>query len=133
MTFEGEFNTGAYASWGPTVATRVPIHASGPYRVPHYLAEAHAIHTSGPTAGAFRGFGVPQATILQEILMDRLALKLGIDRLEIRRRNTLLDGDRTVCGQQIHGVGIAECLDALAPAWQEAGPVSPPSTPRTAP
>ena len=122
MTFEGEFNTGAYASWGPTVATRVPIHASGPYRVPHYLAEAHAIHTSGPTAGAFRGFGVPQATILQEILMDRLALKLGIDRLEIRRRNTLLDGDRTVCGQQIHGVGIAECLDALAPAWQEAGP-----------
>ena len=122
MTFEGEFNTGAYASWGPTVATRVPIHASGPYRVPHYLAEAHAIHTSGPTAGAFRGFGVPQATILQEILMDRLALKLGVDRLEIRRRNTLLDGDRTVCGQQIHGVGIAECLDALAPAWQEAGP-----------
>ena len=122
MTFEGEFNTGAYASWGPTVATRVPIHASGPYRVPHYLAEAHAIHTSGPTAGAFRGFGVPQATILQEILMDRLALKLGMDRLEIRRRNALDDGDRTVCGQQIHGVGIAECLDALAPAWQEAGP-----------
>ena len=122
MTFEGEFNTGAYASWGPTVATRVPIHASGPYRVPHYLAEAHAIHTSGPTAGAFRGFGVPQATILQEILMDRLALSLGIDRLDIRRRNALVDGDRTVCGQQLSGVGIAECLDALVPAWAEAGP-----------
>ncbi|MEC8672430.1 MAG: molybdopterin cofactor-binding domain-containing protein [Pseudomonadota bacterium] len=122
MTFEGEFNTGAYASWGPTVATRVPIHASGPYRVPHYLAEAHAIHTSGPTAGAFRGFGVPQATILQEILMDRLALSLGIDRLDIRRRNALVDGDRTVCGQQLSGVGIAECLDALVPAWTEAGP-----------
>ena len=122
MTFEGEFNTGAYASWGPTVATRVPIHASGPYRVPHYLAEAHAIHTSGPTAGAFRGFGVPQATILQEVLMDRLALSLGIDRLDIRRRNALVDGDRTVCGQQLSGVGIAECLDALVPAWTEAGP-----------
>ena len=122
MTFEGEFNTGAYASWGPTVATRVPIHASGPYRVPHYIAKAHAIHTSGPTAGAFRGFGVPQATILQEIMMDRLALQLGIDRLEIRRCNALLDGDQTVCGQQLDGVGIAECLDALDPAWQEAGP-----------
>ena len=122
MTFEGEFNTGAYASWGPTVATRVPIHASGPYRVPHYLAEAHAIHTSGPIAGAFRGFGVPQATILQEIMMDRLALELGLDRLEIRRRNALVDGDRTVCGQQIYGVGIVDCLDALVPAWQEAGP-----------
>ena len=122
MTFEGDFNTGAYASWGPTVATRVPIHASGPYRVPHYFAEAHAIHTSGPVAGAFRGFGVPQATILQEILMDRLALKLGIDRLEMRRRNALRDDDRTVCGQQLQGVGIGECLDALLPAWQEAGP-----------
>ncbi|MGB0968558.1 MAG: molybdopterin cofactor-binding domain-containing protein, partial [Halocynthiibacter sp.] len=32
MQFDGVFNTGAYASWGPTVANRVPIHASGPYR-----------------------------------------------------------------------------------------------------
>ena len=32
--FAGDFNTGAYSSWGPTVANRVPIHASGPYRVP---------------------------------------------------------------------------------------------------
>ena len=31
--FSGDFNTGAYSSWGPTVANRVPIHASGPYRV----------------------------------------------------------------------------------------------------
>ena len=120
MVFEGEFNTGAYASWGPTVATRVPIHASGPYNVPHYFAEAHAIHTNGPVSGAFRGFGVPQATILQEMLMDRLAGELDIDRLAFRRRNALVDGDRTVCGQQVHGVGIAECLDALAPAWEAA-------------
>ncbi len=120
MVFEGEFNTGAYASWGPTVATRVPIHASGPYNVPHYLAEAHAIHTNGPVSGAFRGFGVPQATILQEMLMDRLAGELDIDRLDFRRRNALVDGDRTVCGQQVHGVGIAECLDALVTAWQAA-------------
>ena len=28
----GDFNTGAYASWGPTVANKVPIHASGPYK-----------------------------------------------------------------------------------------------------
>ncbi|MGB2123780.1 MAG: xanthine dehydrogenase family protein molybdopterin-binding subunit, partial [Candidatus Puniceispirillaceae bacterium] len=120
MVFEGEFNTGAYASWGPTVATRVPIHASGPYNIPHYLAVAHAIHTNGPVSGAFRGFGVPQATILQEVLMDRLARELDMDRLAFRRRNALVDGDRTVCGQQVHGVGIAECLDALAPAWEAA-------------
>ena len=57
MVFEGDFNTGAYASWGPTVATRVPIHASGPYRVPHYFAEASAIHTNGPVAERFAVLG----------------------------------------------------------------------------
>ena len=120
MEFEGSFNTGAYASWGPTVATRVPIHASGPYRVPHYLAEAHAVHTNGPVAGAFRGFGVPQATIIQEMLMDRLAEACQMDRLDFRRQNALRDGEKTVCGQQLEAAGIAECLEALAPHWQAA-------------
>ncbi|RUU07244.1 2Fe-2S iron-sulfur cluster binding domain-containing protein, partial [Mesorhizobium sp. M7A.T.Ca.TU.009.01.3.2] len=70
MIFEGDFNTGAYASWGPTVANRVPVHASGPYATPNYRAEGRAIHTHGPISGAFRGFGVPQATIMQETLYD---------------------------------------------------------------
>src|ERR1700733_13157432 len=45
MDFSADFNTGAYASWGPTVANRVPVHASGPYRMPHYRAVGRAIHT----------------------------------------------------------------------------------------
>ncbi len=87
MVFAGDFNTGAYASWGPTVANRVPVHASGPYATPNYRAEGRAIHTNGPISGAFRGFGVPQATIMQETLYDELADKLGIDRLEFRLKN----------------------------------------------
>jgi xanthine dehydrogenase molybdopterin-binding subunit B/aerobic-type carbon monoxide dehydrogenase small subunit (CoxS/CutS family) len=62
----GDFNTGAYASWGPTVANRVPVHASGPYFVPHYRALTRAIHTHIVPAGAFRGFGVPQVSLAQE-------------------------------------------------------------------
>ena len=75
MIFAGDFNTGAYASWGPTVANRVPVHASGPYATPNYRAEGRAIHTHGPISGAFRGFGVPQATIMQETLYDELAAR----------------------------------------------------------
>ena len=41
MILSGDFNTGAYASWGPTVAVRVPVHGSGPYYTPNYSAEAH--------------------------------------------------------------------------------------------
>lgn len=120
MIFDGEFDTGAYASWGPTVAGRVPVHASGPYFMPAYRAEARARHSHGPVAGAFRGFGVPQATILQETLFDDLAGMAGLDRLEFRRRNALRDGQATVCGQELSGVGIMACLDALAKPWRAA-------------
>ncbi|MBN9273679.1 MAG: molybdopterin-dependent oxidoreductase, partial [Mesorhizobium sp.] len=120
MVFEGDFNTGAYASWGPTVANRVPVHASGPYRTPNYRAEGRAIHTNGPISGAFRGFGVPQATIMQETLYDELAERLGIDRLAFRLANCLRDGDETVTGQKLEGVGIAACLEALEQHWHRA-------------
>lgn len=121
MTFEGDFNTGAYASWGPTVANRVPVHASGPYLTPNYRAAARAIHTNGPISGAFRGFGVPQATIMQETLFDALAARLGIDRLAFRLRNALRNGCETVTGHRLDkGVGIAECLEALQPHWTRA-------------
>ncbi|MEP4751778.1 MAG: molybdopterin cofactor-binding domain-containing protein, partial [Nitratireductor sp.] len=121
LAFAGDFNTGAYASWGPTVANRVPVHACGPYLTPNYRACARAIHTNGPVAGAFRGFGVPQATIMLETLYDALAAKLGLDRLELRRRNALADGDRTATGQVLaSGVGIRACLAALEPHWRRA-------------
>ncbi|RVC78735.1 2Fe-2S iron-sulfur cluster binding domain-containing protein [Mesorhizobium sp. M4A.F.Ca.ET.022.05.2.1] len=121
MVFSGDFNTGAYASWGPTVANRVPVHASGPYLTPNYRAEGRAIHTNGPISGAFRGFGVPQATIMQETLYDELAGKLGLDRLDFRLKNCLRNGSETVTGQRLEsGVGIGECLEALRPHWARA-------------
>ena len=117
--FRGTFNTGAYASWGPTVANRVPVHASGPYRIADYRAEARAIHTNCPPSGAFRGFGVPQAAIALESLLDELAAKLAIDPLELRLKNALTNGAPTVCGQVFpQGVGIRACLKALRPAWK---------------
>ncbi len=118
LTFEGDFNTGAYASWGPTVANRVPVHASGPYHVTDYRARSRAVHTHCPPSGAFRGFGVPQSAIAQETAFDLLAEKLGMDALEFRLKNALTDGVPTVCGQVFgQGVGITACLEALRPAW----------------
>ena len=119
FNFYGEFDTGAYASWGPTVANRVPVHASGPYQIPDYRAESKGIHTNNPPAGAFRGFGVPQSAIAQECLFDVLALKLGIDPLEFRVLNALENDTPTVCGQVFsQGVGIQQCFEALRTAWK---------------
>ncbi len=121
VDLHADFDTGAYASWGPTVANRVPVHASGPYVVPAVRATARAIHTNGPIGGAFRGFGVPQAAIAQEALLDDLAIALGIDRLEIRLRNALRAGSVTATGQVIAAsAGLGACLDALRPAWDDA-------------
>ncbi|MCC6306154.1 MAG: molybdopterin-dependent oxidoreductase [Rhodobacteraceae bacterium] len=120
LHFEGVFDTGAYASWGPTVANRVPVHASGPYRTPAVLAQARAVHTHNPVAGAFRGFGVPQAALLVEALYDRLARAAGIDRLAFRRLNALAGGEATASGQVPGAVGIGACLAALQPHWERA-------------
>ncbi len=119
--FSGRFNTGAYASWGPTVANRVPVHASGPYLVPDYRAKSLAVHTNAPPSGAFRGFGVPQSAVAQESAFDELAIACGMDRLEFRIRNALRDGQPTVTGQVFEtGIGIHACLEALRPAWTSA-------------
>ena len=119
VDFTADFNTGAYSSWGPTVAGRVPVHASGPYLVPNYRALTRAVHTHLVPAGAFRGFGVPQAAIAQEQLYDDLADRVGLDRLEFRILNALDDDTPTVTGQVLgEGVGIRACFEALQPKWR---------------
>ncbi len=121
LDFAADFNTGAYSSWGPTVAGRVPVHASGPYYVPNYRALTRAVHTNIVPAGAFRGFGVPQAAIAQEQLYDDLANKLGIDRLEFRILNVIEGDTPTVTGQVLgEGVGMRACFEALQPKWNSA-------------
>jgi CO/xanthine dehydrogenase Mo-binding subunit/aerobic-type carbon monoxide dehydrogenase small subunit (CoxS/CutS family) len=121
LDFSADFNTGAYSSWGPTVAARVPVHASGPYQVPHYRAVTRAVHTHLVPAGAFRGFGVPQTAIAQEQVYDQLADRVGMDRLEFRILNALDNQSPTVTGQVLGaGVGIRACLEALRPRWAAA-------------
>ncbi|MEQ8356102.1 MAG: molybdopterin-dependent oxidoreductase [Kiloniellaceae bacterium] len=119
LAFEGAFDTGAYASWGPTVSDRVPIHCSGPYKVPNVTARSVARFTNAPPSGAFRGFGVPQAALAHEALMDSLAEQVGMDALEFRYLNALRVGDATATGQVLTAsAGLAACLEALRPRWR---------------
>ena len=123
MDFSADFNTGAYSSWGPTVAARVPVHASGPYYIPHYRALTRAVHTNLVPAGAFRGFGVPQTAIAQEQLYDDLADRLAIDRLEFRIFNALDNETPTVTGQVLgEGVGIRAASRPCGPGGKLRAP-----------
>ena len=119
LDFHGDFNTGAYASWGSTVANRVPVHATGPYFVPHLRALTRAVFTNNTVSGAFRGFGVPQAHIVTEALLDELAEKVNMDKLEFRLQNAIRAGQATATGQVLQAsVGMQQCLQALRAAWQ---------------
>src|SRR5690606_25919897 len=67
----------------------------------------------------FRGFGVPQAAIAGEALMDRMAEQLGIDRLEFRLLNAIRAGDVTATGPRLEAsAGLAARLEALRPHWR---------------
>ena len=107
-------DTGAYASLGEKVLTRATTHSSGPYEMPHARADCYAMYTNNPPAGAFRGFGVTQSAFAVESIMDMLAEKLGIDRIELRRMNALRVGSVTNTGQTLtESVGLLECIDRV--------------------
>ena len=115
-------DTGPYASVGEAVLGRTAVFACGPYVVPNVRVDSYAVHTNNAIAGAFRGYGSPQVAFAAEIQMDRLALALGMDPLELRLKNALDLGDATITGdvmtEQV-GVGIKACLTAVQKALQE--------------
>ena len=110
-------DTGAYASLGEHVMTRAATHVTGPYAVPNVEVTCYALYTNNPPAGAFRGFGATQAQFVAELQIDRLAERLGLHPLEIRRRNALRVGWETCTGQLLReSVGLLECIDKVEQA-----------------
>jgi CO/xanthine dehydrogenase Mo-binding subunit len=107
-------DTGAYASYGPSVMTRSIMHAMGPYDVPNLEVVGRLGRTNNPTAGSMRGFGVPQLVLAYESQMDLLAKRVGKTPEEIRRLNFLRPGQATSWGQQFSSsVGLEPCLEAV--------------------
>jgi xanthine dehydrogenase large subunit len=87
-------NAGAAADLSPAILERSLLHASGSYVVPNLRVTAHSCRTNLPPFTAFRGFGAPQAMFVIESAITRAAEALGVDRVEIQRRNLLAAGDR---------------------------------------
>jgi CO/xanthine dehydrogenase Mo-binding subunit len=105
---------GAYASESPFVTVKALVHVGGPYRTPHLHVESTTLYTNKTYCGAFRGFGVPQATFASESNLDELARKLGMDPLALRRTNALRAGDANATGQVYPAsVGLVQTIDAI--------------------
>jgi CO/xanthine dehydrogenase Mo-binding subunit len=112
-------DTGAYGSYGIAVASRVAMHATGPYEVENVDIESRCVYTNTPFCGAMRGFGTPQIAVAHESQIDLLAHKLNMDPLEFRLKNVLKCGSETATGQKLTAsVGIGETLEALRPYYE---------------
>ena len=91
-------DTGAFASLGPAVGVIVTETLGGSYRIPNVDLETYVAYTNAPLAGAVRGFGSPQSHFAIESMVDMLAAKLGLDPIEVRRKNILCEGDKMFTG-----------------------------------
>jgi CO/xanthine dehydrogenase Mo-binding subunit len=83
---------GAYAYTSTKVLGNATLMCTGPYEIPNVKVDTYAVYTNNLPNGAFRGFGGPQGAFEAETQMNRLAEKLKMDAIEIRRRNVLTEG-----------------------------------------
>jgi CO/xanthine dehydrogenase Mo-binding subunit len=103
---------GAYAYTSTKVLGNATLMCTGPYKIPNVKVDSYAVYTNNLPNGAFRGFGGPQGAFTAETQMNRLAEKLGMDRVEIRRKNVLTDGALLSVGTPLpKGVTIGKVVE----------------------
>lgn len=108
------WDTGAYGDIGPRVTKKAGSTLGGPYNIPNILINSYCVYTNKPPAGAYRGLGVPQSAWAYECHIDMIAEKLGIDPLEIRRKNLLDEGGIFATGEILYSIGLRESLEKAA-------------------
>jgi len=115
-------DNGAYVSWGSTTPYVMLATVAGLYRVPNVRFDTTIAYTNNPYSGSMRGYGNLESTFAVESQMDELADRLGLDRLEIRRRNTTKSGDVNPQGFVVTSCAMRECLEAVADAVDRPAP-----------
>lgn len=119
------FNAGAYTDISPRLIKNGGYGAVGPYRIPHVHVDSRAVYTNLASSGAYRGYGVAQGAWAYETQMDIIAAELGMDPVELRRRNLLREGDTFATGEELHDVRFREVLDDAVSLLDEPNPEPP--------
>jgi 4-hydroxybenzoyl-CoA reductase subunit alpha len=112
---------GAYASFGLVTAYYAGQLLTAPYEFGAYRFNSTRVYTNKPPCGPKRGHGSVQPRFAFEVQLDKLARELGIDPIELRRRNLLGRDVRTINELRVQSNGFPECLDAVerASGWKE--------------
>lgn len=113
---------GAYTEYGVNITRAGGYASTGPYDIPNVKADSYCVYTNQPVGGPYRGFGMSEIHFAIEQNLDMIAIKLGMDPVEFRKVNALKDGGHTVTNQELHNVGLLECIEKAAKEikWGEA-------------
>lgn len=122
-------NTGAYGTHGLTVLMVSGFRGLSTYNAPYSRFLCDVAYTTIPTPGAYRGYGAPQSLFAVEQHMEEIALALGEDVIEFKRKNWIKEGDELVMAvalgegregkpQIVTTSALAECVDIGARAVQ---------------
>lgn len=118
-------DAGGYAYTSTKVQGNATLMCTGPYEIPNVKVDSASIYTNNMVTGAFRGFGGPQGLFAAEQQMNKLAEKLGIDPIELRRRNLIQEGSILSVGTPLpKGVSMGQVVDKCVErmgALQESG------------
>ena len=112
-------DTGAYGNHAPGVLFHGVHESMAVYRAPNKRVDAESVYTNNVPSGAFRGYGLGQVQFAVEGAVDELAARLGVDPVEMRRRNVVRPGDPFIVGQPVDGdleygsYGLDQCLDLV--------------------
>ena len=110
---------GSNAGWGVEGITSLLV--AGPYRWEAFDIRGYGVQTNRFTFGAYRAPGAPTAAYVIESLLDDLASELGLDPIELRLRNAVVEGDLNPSGNAFPTIGAVEVLERLRehPLWAE--------------
>ncbi|MDR0994111.1 MAG: xanthine dehydrogenase family protein molybdopterin-binding subunit [Verrucomicrobiota bacterium] len=108
------WDAGASAEYGANVVNAVGLSATGPYRIPHVKIDSVCVYTNMPPCGAYRGFGYSEFHFGLESHLNRIAKAIGMDPVELRRRNAIREGDTLAYGAAMNPGNLLGAMDAVA-------------------
>jgi CO/xanthine dehydrogenase Mo-binding subunit len=106
-------DAGAYAFDTPAIASLATLLATGPYRAPAVDLQTWPVYTNTCPTGSARAPSGPEVVYAYETHIAEIADAVGLDAVEVRRRNVLRSGDRGPTGELLNDVAIEDCLDAV--------------------
>ena len=107
---------GAYSSFGLVTTYYSGQLLTAPYQMPAYRFDSTRVFTNKPCCGPKRGHGSVQPRFAFECQLDKLAEAIGMDPIELRRRNDIGEHTRTVNGMRVTSNGFLQCLEQVEKA-----------------